>query len=233
MATVYRGRNSDGSGSSLKMGVSRDIRDITARIQATPKQIGTAAERASKETLNWLRVRISRDLAGELGVVQKALKSRMSVKTVGEGSDRAIILWLGTASIPLEKVGTVRQTKKGVKAGKLPLVQGAFYKAVYDSEKKVWIRAHRHRNWLGGNNLPDGIGRLSSKQYKSYKYHPAYQAAGVGGNYDNSRFPVMRLGLSIEDRAHEILKRWSRQVESRFRTVFERNLNHVVNNERK
>lgn len=63
------------SGVSVQMNFARAIRNVTARIEATPAQLTKASERAMKKTIRWLSGRVARELAQQLGVPQKYLKN--------------------------------------------------------------------------------------------------------------------------------------------------------------
>ena len=132
------------NGVDIQIDFARELQLASAAIQATPKQLELAGQRAIKKTMRWLQTRISRELAQALGVSQKVLKPRFSLKTVGKGSDAATILWLGVNNLPAEKAGAARQTRRGVTVGKRKY-EGSFYRQVCGDEKRVWHRKDDRR----------------------------------------------------------------------------------------
>ena len=129
-------------GVDIQLNFAQDITRATAQIAATPAQLEKAVQRAIKKTLRWLQTRISRDIAKELGVPQKAIKHRLTLSQTGKGTNGIHILWLGTAPLAAEMAGKPRQTKSGVTVGKRKF-PGAFYRDIYGDGPKVWIRASR------------------------------------------------------------------------------------------
>ncbi len=201
------------SGVSVEMNFSRAIRDITARIEATPQQLSKASDRAMKKTIRWLSGRVARELSQQLGITQKYLKKRLLVRTAGKGMDQVHILWLGAMPLAAEQAGKARQTRKGVTVGQRKY-EGAFYRSIYNADENVWIRSSRNQ---GYTTLSQSSRKPSSRQLA-----PEY--AG--------RFPVQRLGVEIETIAAEIFRRLDRRAIDRFNTLFEQELNYAVNHEK-
>ena len=201
------------SGVSVQMNFARAIRNVTARIEATPAQLTKASERAMKKTIRWLSGRVARELAQQLGVPQKYLKKRLLVRTAGKGSDQVHILWMGAMPLAAEQAGKARQTRKGVTVGKRKF-DGAFYRAVYNADENVYIRTSRNQ----------GCTTLSPGQRKPANRTLAPEYAG--------RFPVQRLGVEIETIAAEIFRRLDRRAIDRFNTLIEQELNYAVNHEK-
>jgi len=203
-------------GVDIQMNFAQDITRATAQIAATPAQLEKAVQRAIKKTLRWLQTRISRDIAKELGVPQKAIKHRLTLSQTGKGTNGIHILWLGTAPLAAEMAGKPRQTKSGVTVGKRKF-PGAFYRDIYGDGPKVWIRASRAQAL--GVDLP----QWGRKQ----RARASTLAPGEGG-----RFPVRRVGIEVHTRANEIFGRYEKQAEQRFNQVIDQELNYAVNHER-
>lgn len=212
------------SGVSLEMNFAREITRATAAIQATPKQIEVASQRALKKTIRWLSSRIAREIGQALNVPQKSFKRRLSVKAVGRGSDQVHILWLGVAPLAAELVGRPRQTKQGVSVGKHRF-QGAFYKDVYGDGASVWIR--KSRAAALGLKLPQWGRKSRGGDSRFMDY------GGPNDSSNRGRFPVMRVSIDIESVAAEIFRRYDRRAIDRFSTVIDQELNYAVNHERK
>lgn len=126
-------------GVDIQLNFAKELQQASAAIQATPKQLALAGQRAIKKTMRWLKVRIARELSQSLAISQKVLTPRFSLSTVGTGLDATTILWLGVNSMPAEMLGNARQTRRGVTVGKRKY-EGAFYRRVYGDRSRVWRR---------------------------------------------------------------------------------------------
>ncbi|WP_299071975.1 hypothetical protein AB6C63_023270 (plasmid) [Vibrio cyclitrophicus] len=203
------------SGVEVQMNFAQAIRNATAVIQATPKQMEVASERAIRKTIRWLSGRVARELSQQLGIPQKNLKPRLVVRSVGKGMDKAHILWMGVATMSADLAGKARQTRKGVTVGKRKF-EGAFLRSVYNPEENVWIRARRNRE--------QGYMTLSRTRKANHR-SPSPELAG--------RFPIQRIGVEIESVATEAFRRLDRRALDRFKTLIEQELNYAVNHESK
>lgn len=203
------------SGVEVQMNFAQAMRDATAVIQATPKQMEVASERAIRKTIRWLSGRVARELSQQLGIPQKNLKPRLVVRSVGKGMDKAHILWMGVATMSADLAGKARQTRKGVTVGKRKF-EGAFLRSVYNPEENVWIRARRNRE--------QGYMTLSRTRKTNHR-SPSPELAG--------RFPIQRIGVEIESVATEAFRRLDRRALDRFKTLIEQELNYAVNHESK
>lgn len=200
------------NGVDVKINFAREVQQATAALQSTPKQLEIAGNRAIKKTMRWLQTRIARELSQTLGLAQKVLKPRFSLKTVGKGADQATVLWLGIAPILAEKAGNARQTKAGVSLGKRRY-EGAFIASMYGYDDAVWIRAKRN----------NGRYHTTSKQRKP---NPNSISSELRG-----RFPVQHIAVDIGDQAAEIFKRFESRIPEEFRKILGQELNYVVNHE--
>lgn len=203
------------SGVEVQMNFAQAIRNATAVIQATPKQMEVASERAIRKTIRWLSGRVARELSQQLGIPQKNLKPRLLVRSVGKGMDKAHILWMGVAPMPADLAGKARQTRKGVTVGKRKF-EGAFLRSVYNPEENVWIRARRNRE--------QGYLTMSRRRKANHRS----QNPELAG-----RFPIQRIGVELESIATEIFRRLDRRALDRFKTLIEQELNYAVNHESK
>lgn len=95
-------------------------------LEATPKQIQTAARRALNKTARWMRTTIARKVAKEkdvgVGLIRKSIKL-----DTASGQKFSSELKLGRRSrvVSAYKTGRARQTKKGVR------VKGRFYEGAF------------------------------------------------------------------------------------------------------
>lgn len=203
------------NGVDVSMDFANAIRNATAIIQGTPKQVEVATQRAIKKTMQWLRSVAARELSRQLGIPQKTLKKRLTLSRVNKGMDQAHVLWMGIAPLSADLAGKARQTRKGVTVGKHKY-DGAFLRSIYNPEENVWIRARR--------NQQQGYTTVSGrKSGKSKSISP--ELAG--------RFPVQRIGIEMDVAAHEIFRRLDRRAQDRFSTLIEQELNYAVNVESK
>jgi hypothetical protein len=91
---------------------------------------GQAAVKALKRTIRkyimHVRYTLQRTLAMQNAIPQKVMRGRIftGVKSVGNGLSRGSI-WVGLNPVDYSRVGSLRQTKSGVRAGKYDL-PGAF-----------------------------------------------------------------------------------------------------------
>ncbi|MCF1457750.1 MAG: hypothetical protein LPH21_09360 [Shewanella sp.] len=203
------------TGVSLQLNMARELTRATALIEATPAQMTKAAQRAMKKTIKWLKGRIAREVAQQLGIPQKAFKHRLTSSTSGAGLEQVHILWFGLAPLAAEMLGNPRQTRSGVTVGKRKW-QGAFYRDVYGDGDAVWIRKRRAEAL--GLDLPSWSGR-STKRRSTWIEDP--ENAG--------RFPVMRVAVDMESVGYEIFRRYERRAADRFGTLLEQELNYAVN----
>lgn len=197
------------NGVEINMAFAQAIRNATAIIQATPKQVEKASERAIKKTLRWLSTVVARELSKQLNIPQKVLKPRLSVRTVGEGVNKAFIFWMGTSPMAAEQIGRTRQNRKGATAGRHRF-EGAFVSRY--SSSSVEVRIRQQRNESAGHFLLN---------------------KNVTKGDDKHRYPVVRIGIEIDAVAREAFRRLDRRALDRFKTLIEQELNYAVNHESK
>lgn len=211
-------------GVSFQLSFAREITRVTAQIQTTPAQVKRAGERARRKTLRWLSTRMSREISQTLGVPQKGLKSRWTTTVAGSGDDQVAILWFGTLPLAAENAGRPRQGKSGTSvAGRR--FDGAFFRGVYDSTPRVWIRKSRAQAL--GLNLP-----AMSRQNRGGNSR-FLDLGGANDSSNRGRFPVVRVGIELEEIAREVFRRYERRALARFAELIEQEINFAVNHERK
>lgn len=200
-------------GTDFKINFSQELQRASAKLAATPKQLEKAAQRAVKKTMRWMYTRAAREVAQATGIPLKALKPRLSLVTVGKGTEAVTILWIGISPVLAERAGRARQTKKGVSVKKHRF-EGAFVSDMYGYSDAVWIRASRN------------AGRYTTTSQRR-KANPNSLPAHLRG-----RFPLQHLAIDIADPATEALKRLQSRVPDEFRKKLDQELNYVVNHER-
>ena len=152
---------------------ARALRALLEQAAATPKQARAAVRRALRRTQKHIVDQSKKAVAREAGAPQKALRKRyVSPAPNEEGME----VWVGTWAIAPELFGKPRQTRQGVKVGRLPLFRGAFIGRVYNGVEGIYIRT-------------------SSKHYDERRYPGLTSRHGKGGG----RFPVVRIRVPIED----------------------------------
>lgn len=94
-----------------------DIRPVLQLVNGLSENaIRNAWRRALRKTGNWVKTYVARSLSGEIKVPQKVLKQRLYFflrSAMMEGK-----VWLGINAIEAERLGKVRQTRRGVTAGR-------------------------------------------------------------------------------------------------------------------
>lgn len=203
------------NGVDVRMDFARAVRNATAVIQSTPKQMEVATQRAIRKTMRWIRGVAARELSQQLGIPQKTLKKRLTLSRVNKGMDQAHVLWMGVAPLSAELAGKARQTRKGVTVGKHKY-EGAFLRSIYNPEENVWIRVKR--------NQRQNYSTVSRRRKPS----TGSISAELAG-----RFPVQRIGIEVDMAAQEIFRRLERRALDRFNTLIEQELNYAVNVEGK
>jgi len=212
------------SGVSFQLSFAREITRVTAQIQTTPEQLKKAGDRARRKTMRWLSTRMAREISQSLKVPQKGLKSRWSTTTAGKGDEQVAILWFGTVPLAAENAGRPRQSRRGTTvAGRR--FDGAFFRGVYDDTPRVWVR--KSRAAALGLNLP----AMSRK--KGGGNARFLDLGGVNDSSNRGRFPVMRVGIELEETAAEVFRRYERRALARFAELIEQEINYAVNHERK
>ncbi len=166
---------------------STELARIAARYEATPRQLEKASARALKKTFRHLADRVSREVARRSGVGMKVMRHRIRSKVLNSGSGAS--LWMGLEPIELNELGSVRQSKAGVKVKGFSF-DGGFYQSVFTDEPKAYVRTTRARA-LG---IP--------------LVHFSKQKKRLSNQHDPGRFPVNLLGVNVEEDAVSVIERF-------------------------
>ena len=168
-----------------------------------------ACKRALRKLLIWLRRQVLQQVARESGVKQKTLQQYQRVHVQLQGLEGR--LWLGLNPLPLHEAGRIswRPASRGASVAGTTY-EGAFYRAVYGTTRKVWIRSARNRQ----------LGHATYHEPKRYR--------AFSGDVDQGRFPVELLGMALNDAEDALDSRLHRQAQQRFSTLLTQELNFVL-----
>lgn len=191
------------------------FREITAGLQLLPRDLDRATKRALRKTLTWLQRQAVAEMSRHSGVKQKDLKAyRRARVRLGDHEGE---VWLGLNPMPLHLSGRVSWSQKSSGATvKGRTYAGAFFRAIYGSERKVWIRTKRNA----------GEGHMPYHELSRYRPLPTRQVS-------SGRFPVTLLGVSLEESGPELSQSLMQEAEERFRKLMTQEINYVMNHERK
>ena len=185
--------------------------DLTNNITDAQHRVSKAVNRAVKKTARWLKTHSMRDIGKELGIKQAPLKRRFLISTNPQAPSQATV-WFGLLAIAAHDVGRARQTKAGVNVGKHRF-EGAFYRAVYGDNEKVYIRTKR--NDVAGHHTISG---RHNRGYSRDMNDPSL--AG--------RFPVQVVGIDIQDVSERIVQRYEARLNQRYREILAHELRFAI-----
>ena len=194
---------------TLTLNFSDTTSDLTAELYHVSDKVAKAVNRAVKKTARWLRTHSMRDLSKELNIKQAPLKSRFIVGTDPKKPSEAKI-WIGLLAIGAHDIGRASQNQAGVRVANRQY-DGAFYQAVYGSEKKVYIRARRNRIMQH-----DVVREQRRRKYRA-----------INQNL-KGRFPVQVVGVEIKDVADRVIQRYEARVNKRYREILEHELKFAI-----
>lgn len=143
------------------------MQDMIRQIGATPYQVKLATRRALRRLTNHITTQTKRSVAQSLGITQKALQRRYYQKAVEDG----LRIWVGTRGISPDILGTLRQTKTGVRVRRWNF-PGAFI-ADFRGKPRVWIREssryYTPRLYSGIKAAPKKEIRAGSRRWPLYQ----------------------------------------------------------------
>lgn len=117
------------------------LEEIIASFGALPAQIERAEVRAVNKTVDWLTRGVKRDLAASIGVAQRLLDDRVRGLKHGYHGIAAGAVWFGLnpVAITRRRFGTLTQTGRGARAGRLSF-PGAFVATMRSGHQGVFRR---------------------------------------------------------------------------------------------
>lgn len=108
----------------------------------TEKQMLAAWRRALRKTSRWVHTQVARQMSQQTKIPQKAIKARL--RTYMSGQNTTAKVWLGASALQPKHLGKVRQTSKGVTAGRFRF-PGAFTRKIKDPHGVVFRRVGKSR----------------------------------------------------------------------------------------
>lgn len=143
--------------------------DVKGALEAlaglTPAAMQAAWRRTLRKTGAWIRSRTAKEVGSATGIQQKLLRQRMYffLRSANTGK-----VWLGLNPIEAHRLGAVRRTKKGVRAGKW-LFEGAWRKTKVQPDGPIYRR-------VGKARLPFEVVRVDWSQSGDAAFRRAAQA---------------------------------------------------------
>jgi hypothetical protein len=192
----------------LNIDLGADTHAITNDLPNIDGKVTKAINRATRKAAQWLVTHSVREMAKELGIKQAPIKERFHVDFTG----KEVKIWVGLLEIGAQHIANPQQNAAGVKVGK-EQYDGAFYKTIYGSEGRVYIRAKRNRAFK------HSVVRQRRRLYPHYDHSFMTENSG--------RFPVQTIGVAIEEVGIEILGRYESRLNKRYREILAQELNYA------
>lgn len=174
-------------------------------------KVEVAVSRALLKTERWLRTHSMREIGKELNIAQGAIKYRFKI----ELRNSTITLWFGLLNVAAHNIGKPTQNRAGVRVRGRQF-DSAFYRPVYGSTPKVYIRARRNQRLGYETYTADG------KHRQNRFYNHAFMADNEG------RFPLQVLGVEIESTALEVLQRYEHRINARYEEILAQEVNYAL-----
>lgn len=182
------------------------MQEMIRQIGATPQQARNAVKRALRRLQKHIISGNKKEVAAKLGVTQKRLSKRYHSSTATEDGCE---IWAGTWAIDALDFGRARQTKTGVRVGRLPEFRGAFLATPWPSKNSYGVFI-----------------RKSSKHYTPDLYG---RSAGSAARKRGSRYPLVRVRVPVEDAVIGSFRDKAPEYEEFFLRQLEAELNYQVN----
>lgn len=198
----------------ITLELDHTYRDVVSAVERLPKRMDLAQQRALKKLGTWLQRQALRAISAQTGMPQKTFKDFKRVRLRISGTEGE--LWLGLNPLPLHAFGRISwsQGSSGVRVrGKT--YEGTFFRAVYGSTPKVWIR--RSRNETAGHQ-PYLRARRKHPLLKDYTKDQV--SAG--------RFPVMVVAGGLEDSEQVLSERLPEMARERFLVLLQQEINYQL-----
>ncbi|WP_371141715.1 phage tail protein [Burkholderia cepacia] len=122
--------------------VEIDVRGALEGLAGLPPAAMQAAwRRTLRKTGAWIRSQTAKEVSGATGIQQKLLRQRMYffMRSLDTGK-----VWLGLNPLEAHRLGAVRRTKKGMRAGK-SLFEGAWRKTKAQPDGAIYRRTGKAR----------------------------------------------------------------------------------------
>ncbi len=181
----------------IDLNLTRTVDDLTLAFPSG-SEINRVIRYSLRDLLRWLRRQVLQTFKSSTGIAQKRLKEFQRIK-VTIGGEQANF-WVGLNPLPLHLAGRVSQTSSGVSVnGKS--YRGAFFKSIYGSEPKVWVRSSANREF----NHPT--------------YRPPKRYSEFSGGASASRIPVEILGAELDSVSDELDLRLEKLAQQNFASI--------------
>ncbi|MCA8330366.1 phage tail protein [Burkholderia cepacia] len=122
--------------------VEIDVRGALEVLAGLPPAAMQAAwRRTLRKTGAWIRSQTAKEVSGATGIQQKLLRQRMYffMRSLDTGK-----VWLGINPLEAHRLGAVRRTKKGMRAGR-SLFEGAWRKTKAQPDGAIYRRTGKAR----------------------------------------------------------------------------------------
>lgn len=195
----------------LQVDFDSETAEAVMGIEYLTSNVSKAIASAGKKSANWLVNHSIKEISQALGIKSAPLKKRFYVRE----ENGNIHIWFGFLEIELADAAKVTQNAAGVRAAKQQFDSG-FIASIYGTDRKAYIRAKANLK----HNYP------SVHQRRNRKYHQ--EPFMLEGN-NRSRFPVQRLGFSVEDPGLDIVLKYERRLNKYYRDCLDLELANVLN----
>lgn len=190
-------------GAEIELDLDRAISEGTQYLDRNQAKVQKAINRALKKLMTWIRREVARGIQRGANVSQRSIKGRFKTTLI---TDQGVAqLWVGLNPLPAHAVGSARQNRRGTRV-RGNTFEGAFYKAVYGSEKKVYRRKFR------------GMGSTTK--------------AKASGARSDGRFPLEVMKIDIAEIGEQTATRIRTRGEARFKKLLDQELNYALSHER-
>lgn len=131
---------------------------VLRAFKTLPGEVNKAEIRALNKTAAWVKTQASRETSRAAKVAGRVVRNRIRILRADNRRSFAKV-WYGLNPIPARLLGKVRQTQRGVRAGRHSL-PGAFVASFKSGRTGVYQRAQPARRWSAGRphsstpNLP-------------------------------------------------------------------------------
>lgn len=181
------------------------IEQLTGGLDQQRKEVRLARSRTMTKVMKYADGLVRKSLSSQTGLPQKAFKGRVITRHEQDGSEG--LVWIGAYRITPYRISkSVLQTKIGIRAGKTSF-PGAFKPYRDSSDKRVFIRK-------------------DSAKFDSSRYTSKAFGSGPG-------FPVVPVAEDVEFASEEAINLNAADIENRFDTIFQQELNFAINVEGK
>lgn len=181
------------------------IEQLTGGLDQQRKEVRLARSRTMTKVMKYADGLVKKSLSSQTGLPQKSFKGRVITRHKKDGSEG--LVWIGAYRVSPYRISkNVLQTRIGIRAGRASF-PGAFRPFPKKSDKRVFIRKD------------------------SAKFNPSRYTSNAFGS--GPGFPVVPVAEDVEFAAEEAINLNASDIEERFDTIFQQELNFAINVEGK